>query len=247
MHYEHAAAVDAAPRDLIESAYAVLASVGLEAKRDQRAAALSHGDQRKLEVAMMMALEPDVFMFDEPTAGMSVDEVPVVLDLIARLKRDATKTSCWSSTRWTSCARSPTASSCCTNGRLVADGEPAAVIASPIVQEAYLGMAPGGRPHDRTASRSTASTPTSAAITSCRASISTRPRARRRCCSAATAPARRRRCARSWACGGPRAARSRSATPRSSRPDGERRSRAPASPTCPRRWRCSPTSPCART
>jgi branched-chain amino acid transport system ATP-binding protein len=32
----------------------------------------------------MMALEPRVFMFDEPTAGMSVDEVPVILDLIAR-------------------------------------------------------------------------------------------------------------------------------------------------------------------
>ena len=55
------------------------------------AAALSHGDQRKLEVALMIALEPKVFMFDEPTAGMSVDEVPVVLDLIARLKQDPSK------------------------------------------------------------------------------------------------------------------------------------------------------------
>ena len=45
--------------------------------RDVAAAALPHGDQRKLEVAMLMALEPEVFMFDEPTAGMSVDEVPV--------------------------------------------------------------------------------------------------------------------------------------------------------------------------
>ena len=50
------------------------------------AAALPHGDQRKLEVAMLMALEPTVFMFDEPTAGMSVDEVPVILDLIRELK-----------------------------------------------------------------------------------------------------------------------------------------------------------------
>ena len=36
----------------------------------------------------MIALEPKIFMFDEPTAGMSVDEVPVVLDLIAQLKQD---------------------------------------------------------------------------------------------------------------------------------------------------------------
>ena len=103
-------------RDLIDGAEAVLEEVGLMAKRDQRVASLSHGDQRKLEVAMMMALEPDVFMFDEPTAGMSVDEVPVVLDLIARLKQDRARPSCSSSTRWTSCARSPTASSCCTTG-----------------------------------------------------------------------------------------------------------------------------------
>ena len=48
------------------------------------AVALPHGDKRKLEVAIMMALEPHVFMFDEPTAGMSVDDVPVILDLIKR-------------------------------------------------------------------------------------------------------------------------------------------------------------------
>ena len=42
-----------------------------------------------------------------------------------------------------SCARSPTASLSSTNGQLVADGEPAAVIASPVVQEAYLGVSPG--------------------------------------------------------------------------------------------------------
>ena len=91
----------------------------------------------------MIALEPKVFMFDEPTAGMSVDEVPVVLDLIARAQgATPARSSCWSSTRWTWCARSPTASSCCTTAQLVADGEPAEVIASPIVQEAYLGIAP---------------------------------------------------------------------------------------------------------
>ena len=49
-------------------------------------AELPHGDQRKLEVALLIALEPKVFMFDEPTAGMSVDEVPTVLELIKDLK-----------------------------------------------------------------------------------------------------------------------------------------------------------------
>ena len=131
-----------ASADLIARADAVLERSALVGKRDALAAALPHGDQRKLEVALLMALEPEVFMFDEPTAGMSVDEVPVMLDLIARSRPTRARPSCWSSTRWTWCARWPTASSCCTTATLLADGEPATVIASPVVQEAYLGLAP---------------------------------------------------------------------------------------------------------
>ncbi|MDP1952218.1 MAG: ATP-binding cassette domain-containing protein, partial [Betaproteobacteria bacterium] len=72
-------------RELIGHAEEVLETVALAAKRDVAASALPHGDQRKLEVGILMALEPDVFMFDEPTAGMGVDEVPVILDLIRAL------------------------------------------------------------------------------------------------------------------------------------------------------------------
>ncbi len=112
------------------------------AKRDAQAAALPHGDQRKLEVAMMMALEPKVYMFDEPTAGMSVDEVPVVLDLIARLKTDTTKTILLVEHKMDVVRSLADRIIVLTNGQLAADGEPAAVIASPVVQEAYLGIAP---------------------------------------------------------------------------------------------------------
>src|SRR3954462_7334899 len=72
--------------ELVGKAEHHLHEVGLEDKRDASAASLPHGDQRKLEVAILLALEPEIFMFDEPTAGMSVDEVPVVLDLIRRIK-----------------------------------------------------------------------------------------------------------------------------------------------------------------
>jgi branched-chain amino acid transport system ATP-binding protein len=128
--------------DLIDRAEAALESVGLGAKRDLQAAALSHGDQRKLEVAMMMALEPKVYMFDEPTAGMSVDEVPVVLDLIARLKTDATKTILLVEHKMDVVRSLADRIIVLTNGQLAADGDPANVIASPVVQEAYLGIAP---------------------------------------------------------------------------------------------------------
>jgi branched-chain amino acid transport system ATP-binding protein len=132
--------------DLIARATSVLEQVALAPRRDAAAASLSHGDQRKLEVALMMALEPDVFMFDEPTAGMSVDEVPVVLDLIARLKQDATKTILLVEHKMDVVRSLADRIIVLHNGRLVADGEPAAIIASPIVQEAYLGVAQRARP-----------------------------------------------------------------------------------------------------
>jgi branched-chain amino acid transport system ATP-binding protein len=130
-------------RDLIGSAEAVLEEVGLANKREQRVASLSHGDQRKLEVAMMMALKPHVFMFDEPTAGMSVDEAPVVLDLIARLKQDKAKTILLVEHKMDVVRSLADRIIVLHNGRLAADGEPATVIASPIVQEAYLGVTKG--------------------------------------------------------------------------------------------------------
>jgi branched-chain amino acid transport system ATP-binding protein len=132
-----------ARRDLIDRADGVLAEVGLSGRAMQRVASLSHGDQRKLEVAMMMALEPEILMFDEPTAGMSVDEVPVLLDLIARLKQDPSKTILLVEHKMDVVRSLADRIIVLHNGRLVADGDPAEVIASPIVQEAYLGVAPG--------------------------------------------------------------------------------------------------------
>ena len=124
---------------LIERADAVLARVALESRRDVPASVLSHGDQRKLEVALMIALEPKIFMFDEPTAGMSVDEVPVVLDLIAQLKQDKTKTILLVEHKMDVVRSLADRIIVLHNGKLVADGAPAEVIASPVVQEAYLG------------------------------------------------------------------------------------------------------------
>jgi branched-chain amino acid transport system ATP-binding protein len=128
-------------RDLIEAADAVLARMQLANFADRPAAILSHGDQRKLEVALLVALEPQVFMFDEPTAGMSVDEVPIVLDLIASLKTDTSKTILLVEHKMDVIRALADRIIVLHQGRLVADGEPKEVMASPIVQEAYLGRA----------------------------------------------------------------------------------------------------------
>ena len=125
----------------IREATQVLEQVHLADRATLPASSLPHGDQRKLEVALLMALDPKVYMFDEPTAGMSVDEVPVVLDLIRRLKARKDIVILLVEHKMDVVRELSDRIVVLHNGQLVADGEPAAVIASPVVQQAYLGMA----------------------------------------------------------------------------------------------------------
>ena len=127
---------------LRERADAILGAVALQSKEHELVANLPHGDQRKLEVALLMALDPQVFMFDEPTAGMNAAEAPVILDLIRRLKADRSKTILLVEHKMDVVRELADRIIVLHNGTLVADGEPAEVIASPIVQEAYLGVSP---------------------------------------------------------------------------------------------------------
>jgi branched-chain amino acid transport system ATP-binding protein len=131
-------------KDWLEEAREILSTVRLLDRRDAAAASLPHGDQRKLEVALLMALEPRVYMFDEPTAGMSVDEVPVVLDLIRALKVRADSTILLVEHKMDVVRELADRIIVLHNGALVADGDPATVIASDVVQQAYLGIAEVG-------------------------------------------------------------------------------------------------------
>jgi branched-chain amino acid transport system ATP-binding protein len=128
-------------RELIDEADDVLGQVGLAARRNTRAGLLPHGDQRKLEVAILIALRPLVFLFDEPTAGMSVDEVPVILDLIQAIKARRDRTILLVEHKMDVVRSLADRIVVLHNGELVADGDPASVIALPVVQEAYLGVA----------------------------------------------------------------------------------------------------------
>jgi branched-chain amino acid transport system ATP-binding protein len=126
---------------LTQRANDILVNVAMADKQEMPVASLPHGDQRKLEVALLMALDPQVYMFDEPTAGMSHDEAPVILDLIRALKSDKTKTILLVEHKMDVVRELADRIIVLHNGALVADGEPAEVIASPVVQEAYLGVA----------------------------------------------------------------------------------------------------------
>ena len=133
----------------IDEAQALLHQVHLGDRLEQPAAALPHGDQRKLEVALLMALDPKVYLFDEPTAGMSVDDAPVVLGLIRALKARRDRTILLVEHKMDVVRELSDRIVVLHNGRLVADGAPAEVMASPIVQQAYLGVAEDEDPPSR--------------------------------------------------------------------------------------------------
>jgi branched-chain amino acid transport system ATP-binding protein len=119
----------------------LLETVAMTAHAASAAASLSHGNQRKLEVALMMALNPAVCMFDEPTAGMSADDMPVVLDLIHTLRQRGDRTLLLVEHKMDVVRELADRIIVLHQGALVADGDPATVMASPVVQEAYLGTA----------------------------------------------------------------------------------------------------------
>ncbi len=127
---------------LTRRAHEILEAVSMSERQNAPVSSLPHGDQRKIEVALLMALDPLVYMFDEPTAGMSHDEAPVILDLIRALKKDKSKTILLVEHKMDVVRELADRIIVLHNGALVADGEPAEVIASPVVQEAYLGASP---------------------------------------------------------------------------------------------------------
>ena len=128
------------PQDWTDEAQQLLQQVHLGQKLHLLASALPHGDQRKLEVALLMALDPLVYMFDEPTAGMSVDDVPIILELIRALKARRDRTILLVEHKMDVVRELSDRIVVLHNGQLVADGKPAEVISSPIVQQAYLGV-----------------------------------------------------------------------------------------------------------
>jgi branched-chain amino acid transport system ATP-binding protein len=130
----------AALSGLREEADAILERTRLSEVAALPASVLPHGDQRKLEVALLVAMKPDIFMFDEPTAGMSVDEAPAILELIADIRKDASKTVLLVEHKMDVVRALADRIVVLNNGALVADGLPGEVMALPIVRQIYLGV-----------------------------------------------------------------------------------------------------------
>ena len=79
-------------RHAVERARWALERVGLGAREGATAGALSHGDKRKLELAMVLANDPRVILLDEPMAGVSAEDVPGLVDVIRSVHDEGGKT-----------------------------------------------------------------------------------------------------------------------------------------------------------
>jgi branched-chain amino acid transport system ATP-binding protein len=121
-----------------ERALRVLESVGLVENDRIPARALSHGEQRQLEVALALASEPKLLLLDEPTAGLSTAESHRLTSLLKRLDRSITllviehdMDVVFGLTDRITVLH---------HGKVVADGTSEEVRANPLVAEIYLGM-----------------------------------------------------------------------------------------------------------
>ena len=73
-------------RELHLKAKKILRDIDLDSKSDEVASELSHGDRRKLEVGLSLAMDPKVFLFDEPMAGLDEIGTKMMIDLFKKIK-----------------------------------------------------------------------------------------------------------------------------------------------------------------
>jgi branched-chain amino acid transport system ATP-binding protein len=79
-------------RGALERARWALVRVGLGTRETVEAGTLAHGDKRKLELAMLLAREPRVILLDEPMAGVSMEDVPGLVEVIKAVQTEEGKT-----------------------------------------------------------------------------------------------------------------------------------------------------------
>jgi branched-chain amino acid transport system ATP-binding protein len=126
-------------RDFLTRTEEVLDQVGLTSDALQPARTLPHGAQRKLELGMILAPDPDVLMLDEPTAGMAAEQVPELMQLIQAIQEAGDKTVVLVEHNMNVVMSVSNRITVMHQGALLAEGAPAEIAADETVQTAYLG------------------------------------------------------------------------------------------------------------
>jgi branched-chain amino acid transport system ATP-binding protein len=128
-------------RSAVERSRSALARVGLESREWARAGSLSHGDKRRLELAMLLAADPQVIMLDEPMAGVSAENVPELVGLIRSVHEEEGKTVLMVEHHMEVVTGLAQRIAVMHHGALLACDTPDAIMANETVQSAYLGEA----------------------------------------------------------------------------------------------------------
>ncbi len=129
-----------AHRMVVEETNRILESVGLLNKSSSIAGALSHGDQKILEIAIALGNEPELLILDEPTAGMSPEETSATMDLIKRLAQSRSLTILFCEHDMDIVFSTADSIMVMHQGRTLIQGKPEEVRKNSFVQEAYLGV-----------------------------------------------------------------------------------------------------------
>ncbi|MCP9951923.1 ABC transporter ATP-binding protein [Actinomadura madurae] len=116
-----------------------LALVGLDRLAGRPASTLSHGDRRKLELATVLAQGSEAILLDEPMAGVNIDDVRGLVDLVQRVHRTQAKTIVMIEHHMNVVLDLADRIAVMHHGALVACGSPEEIIASEIVQTVYMG------------------------------------------------------------------------------------------------------------
>lgn len=124
----------------IERTEAVIKQVGLESQAHQPARILPHGAQRKLELGMILAPDPELLLLDEPTAGMASEQVPELMDLIQSIQTQDDKTIILVEHNMNVVMNVSDKITVMNYGHVLAEGSPADISANEAVQTAYLGQ-----------------------------------------------------------------------------------------------------------
>jgi branched-chain amino acid transport system ATP-binding protein len=128
-------------REALDRARWALKRVGLDHRRDVLAGSLSHGDKRKLELAMLLSGDPRVVLLDEPMAGVSLEDVPVLVSLIQSIQQDEGKTVLMVEHHIEVVTGVAERIAVMHHGRMLAVDTPERVMADETVQSAYVGDA----------------------------------------------------------------------------------------------------------
>ena len=123
----------------LERAGAALERVGLAGRAAGPAGMLSHGDKRKLEIAMLLAGDPRVILLDEPMAGVSAEDVDGLMDVIRSVHVDEGRTVLMVEHRMEVVVGLAQRIAVMHHGALLAFDTPERVMADETVQTAYLG------------------------------------------------------------------------------------------------------------